>query len=182
MQTEVLTRGPRRTKTVSFRIDPTIASALEVESRTSGVTLNALASQIFRRHVAWGRYAEKLKLIPVSKDLLRELFQTIDKETLIQTARKLAETSGREHILFLFQRANLNTVIRFLDIWRNHFDASEHRVEGKTHLYTVRHEVNLTFSLFLKEYVSALIQNTVSRPVHFETVSPNSATFAFDES
>jgi len=181
LESGALIREPRRTRSVTFRIDPNVQSALDAEAKRTGINLNTLASQVFRRYVGWGQYADRLKLIPVSKDLLREVFQLANKEAVIEVAHRLAETSGREHILFLFQKANLTTVTRFLDIWRNHFDASEHRIEGRAHFYTLHHDVNLNFSQFIKEYVSTLIQNTIPRPVHFETVSPNSVTFNFEE-
>jgi len=48
------------------------------------------------------------------------------------------------------------------------------------HYYTVHHDVNLNFSIFIKEFVTTMIKETVPRTVKFETVGPNSVTFSFE--
>jgi len=70
--------------------------------------------------------------------------------------------------------------MEFIEIWGNHFDAYEHRYNGKTHFYTLHHDVNLNFSHFIKEYMTALLQSTVSKVARFENISPNAVTFSFE--
>lgn len=176
-----LSLKPRqRTDTVSFRIGTSLRSSLEEEAKMNGISLNALVCQIFTYHTGWGRYARRLKFIPVSKDHLREVYQSMTKDKIQEVARRLAETAGREHILFLFQQLDLPAVMQFIEIWGNHFDAYEHRFNGKMHFYTLHHDVNLNFSHFIKEYMSTLIQTTIPRTVRFESMSPNAVTFSFE--
>lgn len=167
-------------ETVSFRLEDRVRGSLEDEARKVGTSLNGLVSQIFQRHTSWGRYADGLGLIPVSKDLLRSVFQKLNREEIVEVAKESAVSSGSEHILFLFQEISLNTVLRFLDLWRGHFDASQHRFDMRKHYYTVHHDVNRNYSLFVKEFVNALVQNTIPRPVSFEAVTPNAVTFSFE--
>jgi hypothetical protein len=168
------------TDTVSFRIDSNLRSSLEDEAKKNRTSLNTLVSQVLSRYADWWRYAGRLGLIPVSKDLLRDVFKSLDKPELEDLGRRVAETSGREHVLYLYQQVSLGTVIQFLDLWSSHFDAYEHRYDGKIHFYTVHHDVNLNFSTFVKEFVSTMIMGTVPRTVRFETVAPNSVTFSFE--
>lgn len=175
------TRGNlRRSETVSFRITGNVRSSLEDEAHKAGINLNALVSQIFNQYVNWGRYASKLKFLPMSKDLLRELFGPMQRDAIERVARRMGETTAREHILFLFKQINGGTVVRYVELWGNHFDAFEHLYDGRKHYFSVHHDVNLNFSIFAKEYVSSLIQSTLMRMVQFETISPNSVTFNFE--
>jgi len=174
------TRPRITTDTVSFRIDSSLRANLEDEAKKNRTSLNTLVSQILFRYADWGRYAGKLGLIPLSKDLLRDVFKSLDKQELEELGRRFAETSGREHVLYLFQQVSLGTVLQFLDLWSSHFDAYEHRYDGRMHFYTVHHDVNLNFSIFVKEFVSTMIMGTVPRTVRFETVAPNSVTFSFE--
>lgn len=167
-------------ETISFRLDQALRSSLEDEARKVGTSLNALASNIFQHHTSWGRYANGLGLIPVSKDLLRSVFQKLSKEAIAEVAKEAAVSSGSEHILFLFQEINFDTVLRFLDLWRAKFDASQHRIDLRKHYYTIHHDVNRHYSLFVREFVNALIQNTIPRLVSFEAVTPNAVTFSFE--
>src|SRR2546422_1681595 len=171
----------QRTDTVSFRIGSGLRLSLEEEAKKSGVSLNTLVSQILTYHTGWGRYARMLKLIPMSKDHLREVYHAMTKEKIHEIAKSLAETAGREHILFLFQHIDLSSVMEFIEIWGNHFDAYEHRYNGKAHFYTLHHDVNLNFSHFIKEYMTSLLQITIAKVPRFENVGPNSVTFSFED-
>jgi len=168
------------TDTVSFRIDSSLRANLEEEAKKNRTSLNTLVSQILFRYADWWRYSGRLGLIPVSKDLLRDVFKSLDRPELEELGKRFAETSGREHVLYLFQQLSLGTILQFLDLWSSHFDAYEHRYDGRMHFYTVHHDVNLNFSIFVKEFVSTMIMGTVQRTVRFETVAPNSVTFSFE--
>ena len=178
----LVTREPtkKKTETVSFRLSPAVRSTLEEEAKKLGVNMNTLVSQIFSQYLNWERYADRLKFLPVSKNLLRETFQPMQRDNVEKMARRLGETSAREEILFLFQQLNLGTVVRFLELWSGHFEACEHRYDGRRHFFTLHHDVNLNFSYFAKEYVSSMMHSTISKPVQFENVSASSVTFSFE--
>ncbi|HEX4919540.1 MAG TPA: hypothetical protein VFV92_02230 [Candidatus Bathyarchaeia archaeon] len=169
----------RKTETVSYRIRPDLKSALEEEARRLGINPNALVSQIFSRHISWGRYIGRLNFVPVSKDFLRFVFETLSGDDIGRIAKLLGESQAHEELLFLFQHISPGTVLMFMDLWASHFDAWDHKYDGGKHLYTIKHDVNLNFSFFTKEYVSSLIQSTLGAKVDFEAMSPNSVTFSF---
>src|SRR5207245_7826599 len=133
------------TDTVSFRIDSSLRANLEAEALKNRTSLNTLVSQVLSRYADWWRYAGRLGLIPVSKDLLRDVFKSLDKPELEDLGRRFAETSGREHVLYLYQQVSLGTILQFLDLWSSHFDAYEHRYDGKMQFYTLHPGVTLNF-------------------------------------
>src|SRR5207249_11580871 len=100
-----------------------LRALLDDEAKNAGVNFNALITQILTRHVTTGRHLGKLKLLPVSKDALREVFQRMSKEAVEEAAKTLGKNSARDQPLFLSRQANLAPVIRFVDMWRVHFDA-----------------------------------------------------------
>jgi hypothetical protein len=169
----------RKTETVSYRIRPDLKSALEEEAMRLGINPNALVLQIFNRHVSWGRYIGQLNFIPVSKDFLRFVFEVLPKEDIGKIARALGEAQAHEELLFLFQHISPGTILMFMDLWASHFDAWDHKYEGGKHHFTIRHDVNLNFSFFTKEYVSSLLQSTLGMKPDFEAMTPNSVTFSF---
>jgi len=171
----------KKTETVSYRIRADLKYALEEEARRLGINPNALVSQIFNRHISWGRYVGQLKFIPVSKDFLRLMFELMPRMEVEKVGRLLGESAAREELLFLFSRITPGTILLFMDLWASHFDAWDHKYEGGKHLFTVKHDVNVNFSYFTKEYVSSLIQGTVGTSVAFEAMTPNSVTFSFED-
>jgi hypothetical protein len=170
---------PRKTETVSYRIRAELKSSLEEEAARLGINPNALVSQIFSRHVSWGRYVGRLNFVPVSKDFLRFVFETLSKDDIGRIARSLGESQAHEELLFLFQQITPGTILMFIDLWASHFDAWDHKYQGGKHLFTIKHDVNLNFSFFTKEYVTSLLQTTLGTKVDFEAMSPNSVTFSF---
>jgi hypothetical protein len=171
----------KKTETVSYRIRTDLKSALAEEASRLGINPNALVSQIFNRHISWGRYVGQLKFIPVSKDFLRLMFESMPQTGVEKVGRLLGESAAREELLFLFSRITPGTILLFIDLWASHFDAWDHKYEGGKHLFTIKHDVNLNFSYFTKEYVSALIQTTVGTSATFEDMTPNSVTFSFED-
>src|SRR5207245_4541377 len=167
-------------ETVARRVSRHLRLSLEGDGRKSGVALNTLVTQIFARYASWGQFAGRLKLLPINKDLLREIFQSMQKEKIVEIGKRLGETTGREEILFLFQQVNPQTVVDYMDVWTSHFDACKHHSDGKPHFNTVHHDVNLNFSIFTTEYLSSMICSNIPRIVNFERVTPNALTFSFD--
>src|SRR3989442_6024744 len=170
----------KKTETVSYRIRADLKSALEDEAKRRGINPNALVSQVFERYNSWGRYVEQLKFIPVSKDFLRLIFEYMPRDQIEEIGRKLGESVAHEEVLLLFSRLTHGTVLSFIDLSASHFDAWDHQYEGGKHFYTVKHDVNLNFSLFTKESMSISLMSTLGTSVRFETMSPNSVTFVFE--
>ena len=171
----------KKTETVSYRIHADLKSALEEEASRLGLNTNALVSQIFSRYMNWGRYKARLNFIPVSKDFLRSVFESLPKEDIGKIARSLGESQAHEELLFIFQRISPGTILMFMELWASHFDAWDHKYEGGKHLFTVKHDVNRNFSFFTKEYVSSLLQSSLGTKVDFEATTPNSVTFSFED-
>ncbi len=90
----------KKTETVSYRIRADLKSALEDEAKRLGINTNALVSQIFSRHISWGRYVGQLKFIPVSKDFLRLVFESLSQEQVENIARLLGESVAHEELFF----------------------------------------------------------------------------------
>lgn len=175
------TNKVRKTETVSYRIRPDLKLALEEEARRLGINPNALVSQVFARHISWGRYVGQLKFIPVSKDFLRLVFDSLRQEQIENVAKMLGESAAHEELLFLFQRITPGTMLMFVDLWASHFDAWDHKYESGKHVFTIKHDVNEGFSRFTKEYITSLLQSAIGTKVTFEAISPNSVTFTFED-
>lgn len=176
---QVLLRPKKKAETVSIRIASNLRTSLEDEAKEIGVNFNALVTQILTKHATVGRHLGKLKLLPVSRDALREVFHRMSKEAIEDAARTLGRGSARDHILFMFRQANLDTLIQFLDFWGNYFTAWDHYCNGRRNFFTMHHDVNFNYSIFVKEYVSSMMETIAPRPIEFD-ISSNSVSFNFE--
>ena len=170
----------KKTETVSYRIRSDVKSALIEEARRLGINPNALVAQVFNRHISWGRYVGQLKCIPVSKEFLRLMFGSTSRTGVEKVGRSLGESAAHEELLFLFSKITPGTILLFMDLWASNFDAWDHRFEDGKDYFTVKHDINLNFSYFMKAYVSAVLRSTLGTSVQFEAMSPSSVTFIFE--
>lgn len=172
-----LAKGRHKTETISLRIDSKLKLLLSQEAKKRRINLNALASQIFTGYIDWWRYSEELHLVPFNNEVLKEIFQSLNRESIDNVARKAGELTAREEIMFLFNRIDLDTLLRYIEIRSAHFSAYHHWMEGGMHHFTLQHDLGINFSLFSKGYIASMIRGTIGGSVDFLDVSPNSITY-----
>lgn len=134
-------------------------------------------SHIFISYADWWRYSEELHLIPFNADILKDLFQTLSKESIEEISRKAGETVAHEEIVFLFKHVTIETLLRYIEVRSSHFSAYHHWYENGEHHFTLRHELGTNFSLFVKGYLTSMVRSTIGGTVEFLDVSPNSITY-----
>src|SRR5690242_12850859 len=66
---------PKReqTRSISYRLPEFIVNELETEAMQKEVSQNVLVKQILEKYVKWDRFADKIGIIPVPKEILKIL-------------------------------------------------------------------------------------------------------------
>ncbi len=169
-----------RTIHSSFRINEDILLALEKEAVSKGVSKNSLMNQILTRHYKSDKYFEELGFILMSKVAVRKLLSGIPDRLLIDYGKDLGSTVGREYVSYFFHDVNKHTLLEFLDIWFSRFESYEHKVNSDTHSFGVNHDINMQFSILLKEFLKALIEPVIMKQVKFLELTPNLVSFSFE--
>lgn len=57
---------PKRTVTMTFRIDESILNVLKEESERKDISLNTLVNHVLKQYVDWDMYAAKAGMIPIA--------------------------------------------------------------------------------------------------------------------
>jgi hypothetical protein len=163
---------PRKTKSITFRVDTKVIEELQREADQGEISLNVLVNQVLRRFVEWDRYENKLGMIPIPKSMLSTL---IDRTMQLATDAKIedlesyrtkivnnaAETAlnvMKDSALFMRKDYSFWTV---LDVLREYMKVagimSDHRIEaGRKHVFIIQHELGENWSLFAKELLSKI--------------------------
>src|SRR5215213_7554363 len=71
---------PKKTRSISFRLDSSIIDELQQEADQKEISLNVLVNQVLRRYSDWDRYENRIGMMPVPKIMLSSL---IDKAITI---------------------------------------------------------------------------------------------------
>ena len=179
MREELLEQSSNKTILQSFRIEQGVVQTLQQESRKKGVPLSHLTNKILKNYVTSERYFQELGFILSSKDFVRKLMGRIEEKYLIEDAKELGLTVARDYVPYFFIEVNSYTLLEFLEVWLGRFPF-QHRIDFKRHSYSINHELGMNYSIFFREYMTALIESMIKSPVNFSVIAPNTVTFSFE--
>ncbi|HVB66150.1 MAG TPA: hypothetical protein VND01_00475 [Candidatus Acidoferrales bacterium] len=171
----------RKTVHYSFRINSKVLTELEEESGKKGVSTSNLVNEVLEAYTRRFKYFEDLGFVPVPKDFLRKWLPRINEKSLSSDATELGSVIAREYISYFFQDCNNDTLIEFLNLWLGRLGPHQHKiVNDRFHWFAVNHDINMKFSIHLREFLTALIESIIAKPVKFIEVTPNVVTFSFE--
>ncbi|MDE1862262.1 MAG: hypothetical protein KGI33_05050 [Thaumarchaeota archaeon] len=173
----MLTNENRRIVPYSFRIDGEVYSLLEEEARQKEISMNTLLNQIGKEHLFRNKF-KKIGCVLTPKDVLREIFDGIDSETLTEIANKLGSKHAIEYIQMFNQDGTETNPVEFLEMWFKRFPESQHKVHGSIHYFSARHDINEKYSSFEREFVRSFAEAILHEPVRIES-SARTIAFSF---
>ena len=170
----------------SFRIEQDVLKSLERVAATRDVSLSSQVHKILKNYVTSEMYFEELGFILVSKNFLRKTFEGLDEKHIEELGKEYGMTIAKEYLSYFYPRADVDTLIQFLEIWFKRFQSCQHRMDdnynnnySEFHYFTVNHDINLNFSLALQSILAGLIEPITKSTVEFTNLTPNTITFAF---
>ena len=113
------------------------------------------------------------------KDVIRSWLERIQENFLREDAEKLGSTIAREYIAYFFHDVNAHTLIQFLDIWLHTLGETQKKELHGTYAIAINHGVSVRYSMYLKEFLCALIEPIISKRVDFVEITPNLVSFSF---
>lgn len=173
----MLASDTRKTIPYSFRIDSEIYPQLESEASKKDLSINALLNQVAKEYL-FKKNFEKIGCMPVPLDILKDVFDSADEKSLLKKAAKLGSNHATEYVQSLYHDINKNTAIQFLDVWFGRFPKFEHKIHGSIHSYSIQHDINEKYSIFMKGFVKSFCETILCEPVKIQTTQ-RMITFSF---
>jgi hypothetical protein len=168
-------KRPRKTRSVTFRLDSTVIDELQHEADQKEVSLNVLVNQALKRYTEWDRYESKIGMMPVPKVMLSSLIDksiSIAKKSgikdiepyrieIVKQAAEIAFGIMKDSILFMKKQYNLWVVLSVLQEYMKVSGInSDHRIEShRKHIFVIQHELGENWSLFTKELLTIIFEN-----------------------
>ena len=142
---------PKKTRTVSLRISEQSISELEKESKTNLVSTNVLINQILHNYITWDRYRQKMKMYPVSEEILRVIIKNT-KESEMSQLVDLVYSSIRESALMMKKKFNLKSCLQVIKEYCNMFGITfDDSISSEKNIFTIRHNMGKNFSLLFEK-------------------------------
>lgn len=180
-------REPKKTRSVTFRIDSSVVDDLQREADGKEVSLNVLVNQVLKRYSEWDRYENKLGIMPVPKIMLSSLMdkavtvakssgiKDIDpyRDEIIKKAAEIAFNIMKDSVLFMKKDYNLWVVLSVLqDYMKVSGINADHIIQGRKHIFVIQHELGENWSLFTQELLKIIFERLAK--VKIETsITPN---------
>ena len=162
---------PKRSRSITFRLDAEIIEELQREADLKELSLNVLVNQILRRYVKWDKFENMLGMMPVPKIMLTKLtdktmqlaedakISNIDlyRDKVIKDAAETAFILMKDSVLMMKKKYNLWTVLAVLQEYMKISGiTSDHIEDGGKHVFIIQHELGEVWSLFAKELLSLI--------------------------
>lgn len=180
---------PKKTRSVTFRIDSSVVDELQREADRKEVSLNVLANQVLKRYSEWDRFEERLGMMPVPKMILSTLIEkaievakksgikNIDpyRDEIIKQAADVAFNILKDSVLYMKKNYNLWTVLSMLQEYMKVSGINaDHVIQGRKHIFVIKHELGENWSLFTQELLKMIFERLAK--VRIETnITPNTA-------
>jgi hypothetical protein len=187
-------QSKKPTRSVSFRLDSKVIDEMQKEANQNEISLNVLVNQTLKKYTEWGRYENKIGMMPVPKLMLSSLIDraieiatknglltdtTLDsyRDQIIKEAASTAYNLMKDAVLFMKKDYNLWTVLSVLQEYMKVSGInSDHQIEsGRKHVFVIKHELGQNWSLFTKELLTQIFGSLAQVRAEFR-ITPNTTT------
>ncbi len=145
-----------QTRSISYRLPEHLVNELETEAMQKEVSQNVLVKQILEKYVKWDRYADKIGIIPVPKEILRKLGDKMTGDEINQVIDIMIPLI-KDWVMFMKGNYDLKRAIEALeDYMRASGMTSDHRTEGGIHHFIIQHNLGIKWSLFTEQLLKQI--------------------------
>jgi hypothetical protein len=167
---------PKKSQSVTFRLDSNTLDELQREADLNQISLNVLVNRVLKRYSDWGTYENRIGMMPVPKVMVTLIDKAVDmakkngikdevigqwRSEIIKQAAEVAFSKMKDAVLFMKKQYTLTSVLGVLqDYMKVSSVNADHRIEsGRKHVFVIQHELGENWSLFTKELLKLIFEN-----------------------
>ncbi len=154
------------TESVTFRLNSSVLDKLASRADLQKTSLNVLVNQILSSYVEWEMDAVKAGWVPTQRPVLIKLMDVIDDKTVLDIAEKTAESVGKDVILYMHGKYNLESLLSNIraSAQRSGFNIKEFD-ESRELQIVMQHDLGWKWSLFFKHYYQKILHELRQRAI-----------------
>lgn len=158
------------TRSITYRLPEKLIDELDGEAKQKKISQNVLVKQILERYTKWDRFANKIGMIPVPKEILKTLGENLDGRDIDEIINVMFPMI-KDHVMFIKGGYDLERCIETLeDYMRASGMNSDHRKEGELHSFIIQHDLGVKWSVFIEQLLTQLFRNFASdKDLKFQT-------------
>ena len=151
---------------VTFRLNSSVLDKLSKRADWQKTSLNVLVNQVMCNYVEWDADSIKAGWIPTQRTILVKLIDTLDEKTIQDVAKQSAKSSGKDSILYMYEKYNLENLLTNIraSAQRSGFSIKEYE-ENENMEIVIQHELGWKWSIFFKFYYQEILHEINQRVV-----------------
>jgi len=162
-----------QTRSISYRLPEHLVNELETEAMQKEISQNVLVKQILEKYVNWDRYADKIGMIPVPKDILKTLGEEMEGDSINKVIDTMIPLI-KDWVMFMKGTYDLKRAIEALeDYMRASGMTSDHRIEGEVHHFIIQHNLGMRWSLFTEMMLKQIFHQFLPNLAMKSRTTPN---------
>jgi hypothetical protein len=170
-----------KTDTMTFRIEKDTMQKLRQEAKNKGISLNTFVNQIIRNFLDWYIFEPKIGMIPISKPVVVELFRCLTKQEISNIASNIGKSAIYDIALFMKSKVDIDSFLQWFELRvKNSPMQLYHTVNGKIHIYTIKHDICINWSYYYKVILERIFNEVFNKYVEIN-ISEGSFTVAFEK-
>ena len=158
------------TRSITYRLPENLINGLDAEAKQKKISQNVLVKQILEKYIQWDRFAEKIGMIPVPKEILETLGEDLDGKDIDEIINVVFPMI-KNNVMFIKGGYDLERCLEtFEEYMRASGMNSDHRIEGGLHTFLIQHELGMKWSVFTEQLLTQIFRNFASdKDLKFQT-------------
>ena len=168
------------TGSVTLRFDAGMLDELKKESEYKRISLNTLATQIFRTHTEYGSLSAKAGMVSFHKSLLIRIMDRLSEDEIIKLSEYIAKNEMKDTVLLMKRRYDSSAFVDFIESWaRISGFEYRHDVSDSTHSFVIQHDMGRRWSIYIANVFKHVFSDVKAKWADFQTTE-NTVTFNVD--
>ena len=168
---------PAQSGSVSLRLDADLLDDLRKESEHKRISLNTLATQIFRTHTEYGSMSVRAGMVSFHKSLLIRLMDKLSEDEATKLSEYIAKNELKDTILLMKKRYDASAFVDFIEAWaRVSGFEYRHDVSDRTHSFVIQHDMGKRWSAYIGNLFKYGLSDVGAKWADFQTTD-NTVTF-----
>ena len=167
-------------ETASFDVEKDILDALRKDAELKQIPLKTYIGIICSDYIRWYAKAPKAGMIPLPKELLIKIMDSVPTEEISQIAEYTGRVTTKDINLIQRQEHTIKSFMDVLESWAKttNFPFS-HRDVNDIHSYVIHHGMGKKWALFFEEVFKTILEELGLKKIKFD-ITDNSISFSFD--
>jgi hypothetical protein len=169
--------APAQSGSVTLRFDGDMLDDLRKESEHKRISLNTLATQIFRTHTEYGSMSARAGMVSFHKSLLIRLMDKLSEDEITKLSEYIAKNEMKDTILLMKRRYDASAFVDFIEAWaRISGFEYRHDVSDSTHSFVIQHDMGKRWSVYIANIFKYAFADIGAKWADFQTTD-NTVTF-----